>query len=171
MRQYIEAGKIVNTHGINGGVKIESWCDSPKVLACLKRLYLSPKEKGEEYVCLNVVRSSVLSDRVVTIFEGINTPEAAERLKNTVVFACRDDIPLNGGVLIDDIKGLPVIDERDGRIYGRLSDVLKAVSGDIYEIKTENGTVLMPAVKEYVSRIEPENAIFVTPIKGFFDEN
>ena len=33
---YPECGKIVTTHGCHGGVKIESWCDTPEVLAALR---------------------------------------------------------------------------------------------------------------------------------------
>ena len=29
-QRYIEAGRIVNTHGVNGEVKIEVWLDSPQ---------------------------------------------------------------------------------------------------------------------------------------------
>ena len=29
--EYPECGRIVNTHGCHGGVKIESWCDTTKV--------------------------------------------------------------------------------------------------------------------------------------------
>ena len=36
-----ECGKIVNTHGVMGAVKIESWCNTPAVLAKLKRVYLA----------------------------------------------------------------------------------------------------------------------------------
>jgi ATP-dependent Clp protease ATP-binding subunit ClpA len=37
--QYLECGKIVNTHGIRGGVKLESWCDTPDDLAALKKVF------------------------------------------------------------------------------------------------------------------------------------
>ncbi|MBQ4137737.1 MAG: 16S rRNA processing protein RimM, partial [Clostridia bacterium] len=26
--KYLECGKIINTHGVRGNLKIESWCDS-----------------------------------------------------------------------------------------------------------------------------------------------
>ena len=32
-KRYLETGKIVNTHGVTGEVKVQSWCDSPEVLA------------------------------------------------------------------------------------------------------------------------------------------
>ena len=37
MKQYLEAGKIVATHGIRGEVRIEPWCDSADFIARLRR--------------------------------------------------------------------------------------------------------------------------------------
>ena len=39
LAEYLECGKIINTHGIDGTLKLESWCDSPAVLASLDRIY------------------------------------------------------------------------------------------------------------------------------------
>ena len=35
--QFLECGKIINTHGVRGGIKLESWCDTPADLASLGR--------------------------------------------------------------------------------------------------------------------------------------
>ena len=43
-KEYLECGKIINTHGIAGAVKLDPWCDSPEVLANLKRVFI---KKGE----------------------------------------------------------------------------------------------------------------------------
>ena len=39
LRQYLECGKVVNTHGIAGGIKAESWCDQPEILSSLNQVY------------------------------------------------------------------------------------------------------------------------------------
>ena len=64
-----------------------------------------------------------------------------------------------------------MIDANSGRIYGTLTDVIQGGSGDIYDIKTEKGNALMPAVKEFVKEIKLDEGIYVTPIKGIFDED
>ncbi len=172
MRQFIEIGKIINTHGVKGTLKVEPWCDSPEVLAKMKTVYLSPKNKGEGYSPCKVIGGSVQKDKVLLTLEGIDTIEAAMLLKNNLIFANRDDIPVkSGSFLIADLIGLDVIDAQSGRVYGTLSDVIQGGSGDIYDIKTEKGSALMPAVKEFVKEIKLEQGIFVTPIKGIFDED
>ena len=172
MRKYIEIGKIVNTHGISGTVRTEPWCDSPLVLAGMKKIYFSPKKSGEEFRETKILKASVQKNRVLLTLEGIDSVEKAECLKNTVIYADRNDIPLEEGAhLIDDLKGLPLIDENTGRVYGKLHDVIKGGASDLYEVSTEKGMVLMPAVKEFVKRIELENAIYIAPIRGMFDED
>ena len=172
MRRYLEIGKIVALHGFRGVVKAEPWCDSPAVLAGMKRLFFPPEKTGDPYREVRVLRASVQRDRVLLTLEDVDSEEKAERLKNRVIYADRDDIPVaEGSFLIDDLKGLPVYDARDGRRYGVLRDVLQAAAGELYEIETETGTVLLPAVAEYVHHVDLTDGIAITPIKGFFDED
>lgn len=172
MRTYIEAGKIVNIHGIKGVLKVESWCDSPSVLKNMKRLYLKPCKSGDDFKELTVEKASVLGDSVLLKFDGIDTPKDAEKLRGTVIYAHRDDIPLkDGAVLIDDMKGLPVIDARSGRKYGRLSDVVEIGGRELYEIECGGKKVFLPSVRDFISSIDTESGIYITPIEGFFDED
>ena len=48
---YPECGKIINTHGCHGAVKIEPWCDSPEVFAGLPAVYM---RKGGELCPLHL---------------------------------------------------------------------------------------------------------------------
>ena len=43
MKKYLEAGVVVNTHGIKGEVKIQPWADSAEFLMGFKRLYIDEK--------------------------------------------------------------------------------------------------------------------------------
>ena len=169
MRDYIEICKIINTHGVAGMVKADAWCDSPKVLADMKELY--KLNKNGEYEKLTVIRGSVQGRFTLLKFEGVTTFEDAVKLKNTVLFAKHDDVPVEeGAVLIDDLKGLQVIDADSGKVYGTLNDVINLGASDLYEVNTPNGMVLMPAVEEFVDVIDLDEGIFIRPIPGMFDE-
>ena len=89
--EYLECGQIVSTHGVKGTVRLENRCDSPEVLARLKRMYI---KKGENYKEMTVVRSSVQKNMVLTTFEGLETVEAAAAMKGTVLYAKREDFRL-----------------------------------------------------------------------------
>ena len=41
MQQYLEAGKVVTTHGVRGEMKLELWCDGVDFLKKAGRLFPS----------------------------------------------------------------------------------------------------------------------------------
>ncbi len=165
---YFECGKIINTHGIAGAVKLDPWCDSPEVLAGLKTLYF---KSGESYRAVKVLKASVFKRFVIATLEGVTDIDAAAALREKVLYAAREDLPLDDGdVFIADLIGLPVIDAESGRTYGTLTGVINNGASDIYEIETPAGQRLMPAVDEFVREIDDEKGIFVTPIEGMFDD-
>ena len=167
-KEYLECGKICSAHGVRGALKVEPWCDSPSVLAKLKKVYF--EEKGA-YVERAVLTSSVSAQFVLMTIEGIDSRESAQASKNTVIYAKREDIPIpKGRVLIADMIGLDVIDADTGRVYGTLTDVTDGVASQIYTVKTEKGDVLFPAVKEFLKEIDTEKGVFIHVIPGFFEE-
>ena len=48
--KFPEIGRIINTHGVRGEVKIEPWCDSAADFCRMKRVYL---ENGKELSVIN----------------------------------------------------------------------------------------------------------------------
>lgn len=166
-KKFLECGKIVNTHGFRGAVKLESWCNTPEDLADLSRIFL---KEGAEMKCVSVKHTSVFKQFVIAELEGVNDLDAAMALKNRVVFAAREDFDLDeGDVFIVDMIGLPVIDVNNGTTYGTLSDVINRGASDIYVIKTPDGEKMIPAVEEFVKKIDIETGIFIAPIEGMFD--
>ena len=164
---YIECGKIINTHGCHGGVKLESWCNTPEVLASLKSLYLL---SGGNYTEHRVLRASVFRQFVVAELEGIADMDAALALKNTVVYARRSDIPLDEGeYFIADLIGLPVRGASTGKLYGTLKETINRGASDIYVVDTPDGDRMIPAVPEFIRSIDPDTEILVSPIEGMLD--
>ena len=165
--QYLECGRIVNTHGVRGGLKLESWCDTPDDLASLKKVFF--KMSGG-FECRKVKRASIFKQFVLMELEGIDSIEKAELLKGTVVFADRDDISIDeDAFFIADLIGLDVIDIATGEKLGTLSDVLNLGASDLYEIKTPSGKKLIPAVPEFIKEIDLDKGIFVALIEGMLD--
>lgn len=165
--QYLECGKIINTHGVKGAVKLESWCDSPAVLASLKCIYMS--QKGQ-YIPVKVLHASVFKQFVIMELDGVNDIDAAMLLRNTVIYADRSDFHLDeGDYFIADLLGLPVMDITTECVYGTLKEVINRGASDIYVIDTPAGERMMPVVDEFVKRIDPERGIYVSPIEGMLD--
>ncbi len=166
-KQFLEAGKIVNTHGVMGDIKVQSWCDSPEVLLDFDTLYLSPEQP------IKIKRSYVHKNCVIMHVEGVNTYEAAEALKNKVIYLDREDVELPDDlVFIQDIIGLSVFDERTGETIGILKDVNQGAGHDLYIIKREDGKkdALIPACKPFLKSVDIEKGIItVETIEGLIE--
>ena len=99
--------------------------------------------------------------------------DSAEQLKNSILFADRDDAPQEEGThYIQDIIGCEAVDAETGESYGRVSDVLNYGASDILEIKSGKKTNLVPLVDDIVCEIDEIGGVIkIKPIKGLFDEN
>ena len=82
--KYLECGKIINTHGVAGTVKVENRCDTPKILASLKRIYF---KVGDLYDEKKVLSGSVMGQFVLLKLDGVTDLDGAAALKNTLIYA------------------------------------------------------------------------------------
>ena len=166
--QLLECGKVINTHGIAGKIKLESWCDSPEILASVGTLWTGDGKGG--YLPMKVKSASVFKRFVIAEIAGIDSIEKAESLKGKTVFADRSDIPLEeGSYFIADLIGLDVYDADTGVRYGTVSEVFNAGASDIYTVSTDSGERMIPAVPEFIVSVDLEKGIAVKPIGGMFD--
>ena len=145
----IEAGRIVNTHGVQGEVKIEVWLDSPQFLKSFKRLVL---DSGEE---LKVLGARTHKGFVIARLEGAEDVNAAMRLKGKTVFVRREDAKLPGGAFfLQDILGARVVDE-EGKEIGTLVDILETPASNVYVVRGETEH-LIPAVPEFIKKTDAD---------------
>ncbi len=164
---FIECGKIINTHGCRGGVKLESWCNTPEELASIKKWYILNNGKYDKYT---VVKASVFKQFVVAELSGVNDMDAAMALKNQTVYAERSDFKLDDGeYFIADIIGIDVIDAKNGKVYGKVADIINRGASDIYVVDTPNGERMIPAVDEFIVKTDIEKGLFVKTIPGLLD--
>ncbi len=168
-KQYLECAVIINTHGVHGDVKLESLCDSPRVLADLPRVFIKEKESYKE---VKLLHTSVFKSFVLATLEGVTDMDQAAAMKGTTLYAAREDFHLaEGDYFIVDLIGLPVIDNKSGVTYGKLADVINRGAGDIYVVDTPTGQRMMPAVEEFVKSIDLEKGIFVEVIPGLLTDD
>lgn len=166
--EYLEGAKVATAHGVRGILKLEHLCDSPRVLAGVKRVFLKKHEGFEG----RLVRSaSVMGNSVIMRIEGIDSREAAIAMRGVILYLHRSDVPIaEGAMFIADMIGLPVIHADTGERLGTLSDISDAAGRRIYTVRTERGEVLLPDIPEFIKEISEERGMRVRPIPGFFDE-
>ncbi len=164
--QYIECAKIINTHGCHGGVKMESWCNTPEELAKLKHVFILKNGVYEEY---KLRRASVFKQFVVADLDGITDMDQALALKNQICYAKRSDFHLEKGeYFIADLIGIPVIDADNGKEYGHVKELINRGASDLYVVKTATDEVMIPAVPAFIDHVDVQKGVFIRPIDGMF---
>lgn len=168
MKKYLEILKIVSIHGVKGEINAQAWCDSPSQITKLKKLYSKDGSKVYE-----LLRARPKSDSMVIIkLRGIDSPEDAQNLRNTVLYADRDDIKLpDGSYFIQDLVGLECFSET-GELLGTLSDVLSTGANDVYEITCGDKKYYIPAVPSVILNTDIAGGrMDIIKMEGLFDED
>ncbi len=162
----IEIGKIVNTHGLKGHIKVEPWCDGIETFEYLSRVFV----KNMSYKIESV---KVQKNLFLLKLEGLNSVEEAEKLKNTVLYAQEDEMPpLPEGVYyIKDIIGLDVYD--DEKYIGKISDWIETGANNVYVIQRKEGKdILIPAIDSVIKHVDIENnKMSVNMLEGLMEDD
>ena len=148
----IEAGRIVNTHGVQGEVKIEIWLDSPRFFKSFRRLVLP--DGGER----KILSAREHKGFVIARLEGVEDVNAAMCLKGRIVSVRREDAALpRGTFFLQDIIGAKVVDEAGSEI-GTLTEVMETPASNIYVVKGESEH-LIPAVPEFIKKTDADAGV------------
>lgn len=154
--QFIEAGEIVNTHGVRGEMKVLSWMDSPEILCEFDRCRISGKEYTIE-TCRVQKTCNLLK------LEGVDTMEAAQAMRGRVVELYREDID-DEVIFAAELIGVEVFTE-DGSI-GKITEVLDYPGNSVYVVKGQY-SYMIPAVKQFILSTDLEaNTMQVKLIEG-----
>ena len=89
MESLLEVGQIVNTYGIKGFVKVVPLVDNNNQFKSFKKLYIQEKKNLKQ---LNIEELKFSKNLVLLKFNGIDTIEQAEELRNYYLQAKRSDI-------------------------------------------------------------------------------
>ncbi|AKL95500.1 16S rRNA processing protein RimM [Clostridium aceticum] len=165
--KYLKVGKILNTHGLKGEMKIFSLTDYDERFEELKWVYI---EGYEEKFYIDKVKYRP-KDILLSFknYEDINQVEKFKGKYLLINESQKRDLP-EDTYYIADIVGLEVY-TLSGDYLGKVVQVLQAGSNEVYIIKDENGKeVMIPAVKEFMPEISLEKGkIIVTPIEGMIE--
>ena len=152
--QKMELGKIVNTFGLNGEIKIYPYVDYiPKV----KKVYIKDN-------IMEIERARIQKNMIVVKLKGIDSIDQAEELKNLSILMDRKDAPKlpEGTYYINDLIGFNVYTD-EGKLLGKLDDIFQTGANDVYQV----GEILLPAIKDVIKQIDKDNKkIIVHLLKG-----
>ena len=149
MNNLVLIGKILTSHGLNGNVKVESYCEEPQDIFS----YNICSKNGESMPCKQVGKTSNPNIFLVK-FDKINSIDEAKEYKNFELFIKREDLEdLNDNQFyVNDLIGMKVVaDNKEGIVdssynYG---------AGDVIEVKWNDGKMeSIPFNDNYIKNIE-----------------
>ena len=130
---YIVVGKIINTHGIKGEIKLYPYTDKIRRFSDLGYIYL-----GEKKLSVKIESVRYHKDMVLLKLEGFDNINDVIALRDEFVFIDKEDrikLPENKYFIYEliDCKVL----NTEGDPIGYVKDVLKNSSNDVYIVKNE----------------------------------
>ena len=153
IREYLEIGTIVGTHGIHGELRVNPACDSPEFFAGFDVLYYDAQ--GRQPV--RVLGARTNKNIALLRLEGVDSMEAAQALRNKTLFFRRADARLEEGrYFIAELLGCEVFDATDPTLgYGVICDVSQTGANDVWHVKTPGGReILIPVIDDVVKAVD-----------------
>lgn len=148
---YLVIGEIVKPQGIRGEVKLRPMTDDPRRFEGMKRAY---RKVGEDFEPMDIQVSRVHEGLVYLYVSGIESREAAETLRGTLLYIDRAHaVKQEGAEFICDLIGCEAVDTAGQRI-GVLTEVLQPGGNDVYRFQTPKGLMMLPALKRVVLEVD-----------------
>lgn len=160
-------GKIINTHGIKGNVKIYPYTDDPERFKDLDYLLV-----GDEFKELKIVDMFIQKGFVYVRFEGYeDINKILDFINLNVYIYDKDRVKLpEDRYFISDIVNMEVRD-MEGQLIGEVTDVIENLANDLFQVRKPGGKIFyLPARKEFIKEINVEQkVIIIEPIEGLLD--
>ncbi len=152
---YLLIGEITKPQGVKGELKARPITCDPERFYDLDEVFLM--ENGK-YTPRGVQVRSVGPDAVFFRMDGVETRDDAEKMRGTMLYIDREhavELGEDENFLVD-LIGCECSDT-EGRVYGKLVEVLQPGGNDVYVVKSKSGEILVPALKIVVLNVDIEN--------------
>lgn len=169
IKEFLEVGQIVGTHGVRGEMRVNPWADGPEFIKQFKTLYYD--NRGEKSV--RVVSARPHGNVAIVKLEGIDTVEKASAMRNKIIFMKRSDAKIaKNSYFISELIGCEVYDAENADVrYGTLTDVSETGANDVWHITKDSKEYLIPAIPSVVINVDvAANRVEIKPLRGIFDD-
>lgn len=165
---YIQVGKIVNTHGIKGELKVYPLTNDIYRFDHLKTAFL-----GENKLKVQVENVKYHKNLVILKLKGFDDINQVLSFKEKFIYVDDEgkiDLP-KGHYFVFDIIGCKVYDTKNNTI-GIVKEVIQSAGNDIYIVEDmdKEKEYLIPAVGEFFVDIDiNKKKIIIDPIEGMIE--
>lgn len=160
-QQFLTVGKIVNTHGIRGDLKVLLNTDFADIRFAPKNvLNLVHPETGAKHE-VTIASSKPLKGMYLVRFEGFDNINLVEKYKGYEIRVSKDNtVPLEEGeYYYHQIIGCRVVGE-DGADLGVITEILRPGANDVWTVKMPNGKqLLLPVIDDVVLDVDVEQKV------------
>ncbi len=167
--KFLRVGVITKTHGLQGAVKVYPTTDEPEVLCEGASAYIA--QKGEN-IPVTIAASSRFKNLYILKFEEYTDINDVEIFKNCDLFMEKGALPelKENEYFVSDLIDMEVVDE-DGRLLGKIREVLQTGANDVYVVATEEGKdILLPAIRDCILSVSvDEKRMTVHLLPGLFE--
>ena len=163
--EYAYVGKVVNTHGIKGEIRIKSYFEhKDKVFVPEHYIYI-----GEDFTKYKIKTYRVHKDYDMVTLDGFNNINDVLFLLKKNVYVKKDDLSLEDDeYLIDDLIGFNVY--MGNALKGAVSNIYLVDSKRrIMDVETDKGIVRIPFHKDLIKEILlDDKKLIVEEVEGLF---
>lgn len=165
MMEYIQVGKIVNTHGIKGEVRLLS--DFPYKKEVFKESFRVYIGDSKEKQTIQTYRVHKMFDMIT--FKGITNINDVLKYKGKKVYIDKRDLEIDG-YFDEELIGLEVY--QNNHKIGTIVDIMKNHQRGILVIEHHQKKNLVPNLAEFIETVDLKNhRIDIKYIEGLIDEN
>ena len=167
MSERVIVGTLGGAFGVQGEVRLKSYCADPAAIADYTPLYT---KNGKAFAQL--VLTGQLNNGFTARLDGVITKEDADALRNQDLYAERDAMPSlpDDEFYYADLIGVNVFDT-GGAALGIVKNVVDHGAGDLLEITppTSSETVFLPFTRAMVPTVDlAAGRIIADPPDGLF---
>ncbi|WP_088069413.1 ribosome maturation factor RimM [Gottfriedia luciferensis] len=159
MKNYLNVGKVVNTHGVRGEVRVISRTDFPeKRYAKGNTLYLF-KQNDDKPIELKVTSHRVHKNFDLLTFEGFDSLNEVEPFKNGILKITDDQLHEldKNEFYYHEVIGC-VVETIDGEEIGKIKEILSPGANDVWVIQRKGQKdALIPYIEQVVKEVDVEN--------------
>jgi len=165
---YITVGRIINSFGKSGQIKIEPLTDFPERFFSTEDLYLSVPSSPEP-VKVTISNPFAHKNLIIADISCCESPDDVKKIMNSEIKIKKEQVKKleKNSYYVFDVIGLEAYDEAGGYV-GLIKDIITNAANDIYVIaKSDKKEILVPAIGRYIKKIDIKNKIMIITIPEY----
>ncbi|MFJ7161177.1 ribosome maturation factor RimM [Bacillus safensis] len=171
--EWLNVGKIVNTHGVRGEVRVVSKTDFPEERYKKGSVLYIFKQGQSEPLKVTVASHRQHKQFDLLTFEEINSLNEAEHLKESILKVEKEHLGSldEGEFYFHQIIGCEVYDEED-KLIGQIKEILTPGANDVWVVgRKDKKDALIPYIPSVVKKIDiSSKTVHIEVMEGLIDE-